>query len=200
MLDESSRLQYTRFPTNLTRAMLRAKNCTEPYLSLGFSILDSSIDLKQRELIILRIASISNCAYERMQHVPLAKVAGWTDREIYEIESGSGELLDVLSKALLAFVNECTSSVRVSNETYRTLAQFYSEEQITHATLLIGFFMMTARFLETLEVELDDASYHIQTNAHSFTTSGQGKIEHMGASSMGSGLTDFSAATALSAA
>ena len=164
-LDEPSRLQYTRFPTNLTRALLRTRNCTEPYLSLGFSLLRSTIDLKQRELIILRIASISNCAYERMQHVPLAKEAGWADSEILDIESGNGEVLDALSKALLVFVDECAGNVRVSNETYGTLAQFYSEEQITHATLLIGFFMMTARFLETLEVDLDDASYHTQTGS-----------------------------------
>ncbi|MBY5775286.1 carboxymuconolactone decarboxylase family protein [Rhizobium leguminosarum] len=192
VMDELSRLQYTRFPTNLTRALLRAKNCTEPYLSLGFSMLHSTtINLKQRELIILRISSISNCAYERMQHFPLAKVAGWTDTEISGIESGTGEMLDEPSKALLAFVDECASKVRVSNETYGALAKFCSEEQITHATLLIGFFMMTARFIETLEVDLDDASYHVQTNADSLSPSGQVKIEHLGASSMGPCPIDF---------
>src|SRR5688572_28460323 len=90
VLDQSSRLQYNRFPTNLTRALLRAEDCTESYLSLGFSLLRSTISLKQRELIILRIASISNCAYERMQHLPPAKEAGWTDTEIWDIESGDG--------------------------------------------------------------------------------------------------------------
>lgn len=35
---------------------------------------------------------------------------------------------------------------------------YYDETQIAELTLLIGHYMMTARFLETLEVDLDESA------------------------------------------
>lgn len=36
--------------------------------------------------------------------------------------------------------------------------QYYDDTQIAELTLLIGHYMMTARFLETLEVDLDESA------------------------------------------
>ena len=37
-------------------------------------------------MVILRIGALSKSAYERMQHLPLARKAGWTDEEIGKLE------------------------------------------------------------------------------------------------------------------
>ncbi len=50
---------------------------------------------------------------------------------------------------------KCVYRVRVSDATFAALRLFFTEEEIAEATLLIGHYMMTARFLETLGVELD---------------------------------------------
>ncbi|MET1026312.1 MAG: carboxymuconolactone decarboxylase family protein [Dongiaceae bacterium] len=163
LMNKDDREQYDRFPANLTRALLRTRGCTAGYLDLGYALINTSLNAKQRELVILRVAALSRSAYERMQHLPPAKKAGWTDADIAAIERGQGGQLDPASAALLYFVDECVKDVHVSDRTFIELRQFLSEEAVADATLLTGFYMMTARFLETLSVDLDEAPSDILT-------------------------------------
>ncbi len=154
-MTEEQRAQYRRFPANLTRALLRTCSSTAAYLSLGASFAHGKLIAGDRELVILRVAALSQSAYERMQHLPIARASGWSDDGIAAIEDGNQQLLDVREAALLRFVDECVYRVRVSDATFAALRLFFTEEEIAEATLLIGHYMMTARFLETLGVELD---------------------------------------------
>jgi alkylhydroperoxidase family enzyme len=151
------RRQYNRFPSNLVRALLRTRGCTAGYLDLGFALIDANVDVKRRELIILRVGALSHSAYERMQHLPPARKAGWSDAEIAAIEAGETERLNPADGAMLRFVDACVLDVRVSDPIYAAISQFLSDQEIAEATLLIGYYMMTARYLETLQVDLDDA-------------------------------------------
>jgi alkylhydroperoxidase family enzyme len=156
-LDETDRAQYARFPSNLTRALLRTGGCAQGYLDLGFALRTTRLDPKFYELVILRVAELSGSAYERMQHLAPARQAGWTDADIQAIEKGPAYALDDTTRALLAFVDECVRDVRVSTQTFERSQKYFSEGALADAALLTGFYMMTARFLETLGVPLDDA-------------------------------------------
>jgi alkylhydroperoxidase family enzyme len=156
-MNEADRALYDRLSVNLIRGMLRSNDCAAGYMNLAFALLRNA-DLAPRhfELVILRVAALSNSAYERMHHVPPARQAGWTDADIAAIELGEGDKLDPFSADLLAFVDECVEKVRVSNHTFARLRARISESAIADVTLLIGFYMMTARFLETLDIDLDE--------------------------------------------
>jgi alkylhydroperoxidase family enzyme len=158
------RRQYNRFPSNLVRALLKTRGCTTGYLDLGFALIDANVDTKRRELIILRVGALSDSAYERMQHLPPARKAGWSDQDITAIETGQADQLNPADSALLRFVDECVRNVRVSDRTFDEIRKFLTEEEIAEATLLVGYYMMTARFLETLKVDLDDAPCEVLTN------------------------------------
>jgi alkylhydroperoxidase family enzyme len=107
-MNEADRALYDRFPANLTRGLLRSSDCTAGYMALGFALLrNTKLDPKRFELLILRVAALSNSAYERMQHIPPARKAGWSDADIAAIERGDASGLDSLSADLLAFVDEC---------------------------------------------------------------------------------------------
>ena len=41
---------------------------------------------------------------------------------------------------------------------FNCVRQYYDETQIAELILMIGHYMMTARFLETLEVDLDECA------------------------------------------
>lgn len=153
-LSDEQKEQYDRFPSNLVRALLVTTSSTKGYISLGASFPAGQLSDKDREMVILRVGALSNSPYERMQHLPLARKAGWTDEEIRKLENGipDGER----EKAILLFVDECVANVKVSTGTFRRIRQYYDEVQIAELTLMIGHYMMTARFLETLEVDLDD--------------------------------------------
>lgn len=157
----ADRAQYERFPANLTRALLRTNGCTPGYLALGFALRNTGLSAKQFELVILRVAALSKSTYERMQHLDPARQAGWSDIEIAAIENGTGMGLSESDAALLHFVEECVANVRVSTPTFAALRAHLSDDVIADATLLVGFYMMTARFLETLDVELDAAACEV---------------------------------------
>ena len=102
------------------------------------------------------MGALSRSPYERMQHLPLARQAGWSDAEIAAIEAGHGS--DARSQAILRLVDECVRDVKVGAQRFADVRAFFPEAQMAELTLLIAHYMMTARFLETLEVPLDDAA------------------------------------------
>ncbi len=155
-LDGAKELQFKRFPANLTRALLRTSNSTEAYLSLGASFAKSRLSPMDRELAILRVGALSASAYERMQHLPIARRIGWGDDQISAIENGDQAALGPRYGTLLRFVDECVQHVRVSDPVFDAVREFLGEEELAEITLLIGHYMMTARFLETLDVPLDE--------------------------------------------
>jgi len=57
---------------------------------------------------------------------------------------------------VLKFVNECVEDIKVSTKTFEATKKYLNEGEIAELILLIGHYMMTARFLETLEIDLDD--------------------------------------------
>jgi alkylhydroperoxidase family enzyme len=156
-LNSAERTQYDRFPSNLTRALLGTSGCARGYLELGFALRATRLEPRHYELVILRVAALSSSAYERMQHLPPARQAGWSDADIRAIEGEAGGALDDAARALLAFVDECVRDVRVSTRTFDRSRTYFPEGALADAALLTGFYMMTARFLETLGVPLDDA-------------------------------------------
>lgn len=154
-LSAQQQIQYRRFPTNLTLAIL-GTSCAEQYLSLGIALAKSPLPSRDRELVILRVASLSNSEYERMQHLHLARASGWSDQQIASIESGQPSGLDERARTLLRFVDECIQQIRVSEDTLDRVRVFLGDVELADLTLLIGHYMMTARFLATLRVPLDD--------------------------------------------
>lgn len=156
-MDDVDRAQYTRIPINLVRATLRTEGCTDTFISLAMALRQTKLNPKQYELVILRVAALSRCAYERMQHLPPALKVGWSEADIEAMEHGQGERLSAPDAALLAFVDECVGGVRVSDRTFWALRRYLSEGAVADVTLLIGFYMMIARFVETLDVDLDSA-------------------------------------------
>lgn len=56
---------------------------------------------------------------------------------------------------ILQFVDECVERVKVSSKVFVKTRNFLTDGEIAELTLLIGHYMMTARFLETLEIDLD---------------------------------------------
>jgi alkylhydroperoxidase family enzyme len=156
-LTDDQQEQFRRFPANLTLALLRGGGSAEAYLSLGASFAKGKLSAKDRELVILRVATLSGSSYERMQHLPIARRAGLSDEQISAVEAGDHITLGEHASAILRFVDECVYRVRVSDPVFEAVKRFVKEEEIAEISLLVGHYMMTARFLETLGIELDDA-------------------------------------------
>ncbi|MCF7729928.1 MAG: carboxymuconolactone decarboxylase family protein, partial [Chthoniobacterales bacterium] len=111
MLTKEQKKEYNRFPSNVMLGLLVTTCCTPGFFSLGASFPAGKLSDKDRQLVIMRVASLSRCAYERMQHYPMAIKAGWDDGEIKLIESGN--LGVEREDTILRFVDECVKQVKV---------------------------------------------------------------------------------------
>lgn len=151
---ESAARQVGRFPLNLTRMLLHVPEAVGPYIDLAFAILKRGpLDPKVRELVILRVAALSGSDYERTQHLPAARKAGASEAEIASADSGHPAGLTPDLALAFRFAEECARDVRVSRATVDEAKGRFSPAEIAELTLLVGFYMMTARFLETMGVD-----------------------------------------------
>ncbi len=145
--------QYDRFPSNLTRALLLVdRRLAEAAPNLANALRASPLEARLREAVILRVAALHGSAYERMQHIGQVHKAGWSDEEIAGIEHGAPPA-DVAD--LMRFVDECVQTGDVSDTTFEAARIGLGARDLATVLLLIGHYMMIARFTKVLRVELD---------------------------------------------
>ena len=154
---EEERRLYDLFPSNLVRGLLRINpEVAEGYLALGGALSRSTtLPPQLREMAILRVGALCESAYERMQHIDIARSVGVTDAHIEAVESGEYSTLGHIERSTLQFVDELASQPKAT-ETYESALATLGEQDLATLTLLVGHYLMTARLLETFEIDLDD--------------------------------------------
>jgi len=154
-MSDAEAAQYARLPANLTRALLATGGCTEAFLDLGFALRRTHLSVRHYELAILRVARLSGCAYQRMQHLQPALNAGWSEADIEAIENGDSQRLAAPDAIVLRLVEECVAHPRIPDPIFKRALALLGERGVAELILLTGFYLMTARYLEGLDVELD---------------------------------------------
>ena len=145
-------------PLNIFRMLAHAETLLGGFGKLGTAILGrAALDPHLRELAILRVAARSPAAYEWQQHVPIARAAGASDAEIAALERGdaAAPCFGERERALLRLTDELLAGPRASDETLATMRVLFSDREICEAILIVGYYMMVARFLETTGVDLE---------------------------------------------
>ena len=156
-MTEEQHAQYDRFPSNLTRALLLMDQRLAGALpNLANALRASSLEASLREAVILRVAALQSSAYERMQHLEQAHKVGWSGEDIAAIEAGGEALSDPRLKAVLAFVDSCVVGPDVPDSTFAAASSVLSHRDLATVIVLVGHYMMVARFLGILQVPLDD--------------------------------------------
>jgi len=156
-LSEESPAQFARLPINLTRMLLHAPAETQGFLDLVSGFRRGALDPRLRETVILRVATDEENLYQRMQHLPAAELAGLSGEGVDAITRGDLARLEPRLAVAVRFVDECVTRVKVSDATFVDAKAVFSAQEIVEMTLLTGFYMMIARFLATLAIDLDAA-------------------------------------------
>ncbi|GAA1890179.1 carboxymuconolactone decarboxylase family protein [Streptantibioticus ferralitis] len=150
------RAVYEKFESNLTRALLLTKNSAAAHLALGGTFTVGLLSLLDREVIVLRVAKLRDSEFERLLHYPLAKKAGLNDTEIKAIEDGLYDELPACRAALVRYVTECMVDHKASADSFFALREHYSQNEIAEITHLAGHSAMTAMYLASLDIPLDE--------------------------------------------
>ena len=117
----------------------------------------TTISIRQRELLILRVAHLRDSRYEWAQHVYQAGTAGVAADEVARVRMGpSAEGWTALERALLSAADELVADARIADDTYAALAAELDAQQLMDVVFTVGAYDVFAMALRTFDVELDD--------------------------------------------
>jgi alkylhydroperoxidase family enzyme len=123
----------------------------------GHVLLGSTLSPRQRELLVLRVASVRKSTYEWEQHVVLAGDAGLQDDEILRIAVGpAAPGWSALDQSMLSAVDELVQDGMVSERTWKVLAGDLDEQQLMDLVFTVGAYEVLAMAFRSFEIELDD--------------------------------------------
>ena len=117
----------------------------------------SSISLRDREIVILRIGWLCKSGYEWGQHVVIGKECGMSDEEMEFIKQGAEAVHWQENEALLIkATDELHGDAFISNETWQGLCKYYNTQQIMDIVFTAGQYNLVSMALNTLGVQLDE--------------------------------------------
>ncbi len=144
-------------PLNVFRMVAGAPLAVRPFMGLGRAVLSTPLDARRREIAVLRVAHATRATYEWAQHEQLAANVGVTEREIAAI--GAEEVVGSLDEEvnlICRAADEISRDVRLSDAALEQLIERYGPRQTTELILLISYYNMVSRFLESTRVEIED--------------------------------------------
>jgi alkylhydroperoxidase family enzyme len=123
----------------------------------GHVLFATTLTTRQRELLVLRVATRRDATYEWAQHVVLALDAGITLDEVLRVSEGADEPgWAPLDSALVRAADELLDDARISDGTWAALATELDERQLMDVVFTVGAYDLVAMAFRTFDVELDD--------------------------------------------
>jgi AhpD family alkylhydroperoxidase len=144
-------------PLNVFRMVAGAPRAVRPFMALGAAVLSSALDARRREIAVLRVAQATNARYEWAQHEQLARNSGVTVAEIRAIGTEQPvSSLDDEGNLICRVADEVSRDVRLSDDALEQTIERYGPREATELILLVSYYNMVSRFLESTRVELED--------------------------------------------
>lgn len=170
-------------PLNIFRTLAHAETAFRPFLRFGGAVLTRmQLDPLVRELAILTVAHEAEARYEWIQHVAIAKQVGASQQQIDVLgepcgsegaderaadaiatgsTNGDPETAPVFDPAQQAAIELARAVVRgphISDDLWQAVRDEFSDREIVELLLAIGDYLMLARIMTVLEIDLDEAA------------------------------------------
>lgn len=116
----------------------------------------NTLTARDRELLILRTGWNCRSRYEWGQHVEIALRCDITVDEIKAVKKGaSASIWSPIDKLLLIAADELHNEYALSDATWRSLGNHYSNEQVLDLIATVGNYHLVAMFLNSTKVPID---------------------------------------------
>ncbi|MCJ2180219.1 carboxymuconolactone decarboxylase family protein [Novosphingobium album (ex Hu et al. 2023)] len=117
---------------------------------------NAKLEVRDRKLAILRTGWLCQAPYEFGEHVNQSRRAGLTAEEIERITVGSSAPgWNDHERAILKAVEELHADAMVSDATWAQLSKKLTEHQLVELLVLVGQFVATAYFQNSLRLRLE---------------------------------------------
>lgn len=122
----------------------------------GHILFGTTLDLRTRELLVLRVAARRRADYEWAQHVVLAGDVGISDDEVLRVADGpDADGWSAHDAALLRAVDELLDDACIGDATWATLAEALDPQQLLDLIFTVGAYDALAMLMRSLGVPLD---------------------------------------------
>ena len=141
---------------NIFRMMAHSPSHLEQYCRLGGAIRHrGELDPVVRELAITRTGILCQAPYEIVAHKRIGKNVGVSDEQNAALENWrEAACFDEVQRAALAFTDEVVTLRRPTDATFKAIAARLTPGALVELQLAIGFYVMTSKFLETFDIDL----------------------------------------------
>ena len=143
---------------NLFRTLAQHPKLLRSWLRFGGRLLQgSSLPARDREVVILRVASRCDSHYEWGQHVGIARLEGLSDDEIRRAAGTVDEpALAAWDALLLRASDQLLDDHVIAEDEWNALAETYHHSQLIEFTMLVGHYAMLAGMLRSVRVQTEE--------------------------------------------
>ncbi len=113
---------------------------------------------RESELVILRIATLRDCEYERRHHLRIGRRVGVTDEQIDHLDDLDWPGWSPRERALLVVATQLVTTKAVDDDAWSTLRTHLDEPRTIELLLLCGQYDSLATTLLTLRVQPETPS------------------------------------------
>jgi alkylhydroperoxidase family enzyme len=145
---------------NIFRMMAHSPSYLEQYCRLGGAIRSKGeLDPVVRELAITRTGLLCEAPYEVVAHKRIGKNVGVTDEQNEALGSWQqASCFNDVQRAALAFTDEIVGLRRPTDATFDAIRSKLTPGALVELQLAVGFYIMTSKFLETFDIDMQPAS------------------------------------------
>lgn len=142
---------------NVTRMMSHSPALMTVYSKMGSHLLlKGALDPVLREAVILRVGQLCASDYEWHQHVSVARAIGMPEEMLTAIEAQRFDDLSGTIRLAVRVAEEIYHDHAVSPDTFVAVRAAFDEAQIVELMILPGFYIMTAGYLRSLDIEVEE--------------------------------------------
>jgi alkylhydroperoxidase family enzyme len=143
---------------NVLSTVARHPDLLKRWMPFGNHILGTNtLPKRARELATLRVGLLAGSVYEWVQHVSIARAVGCTDDEIERVVAGpDASGWAPADQALLQAADELMAGDTVSDATWASLVEHWSEQQRIDLVFTVGQYRMISAALNTFGVQIED--------------------------------------------
>jgi len=140
--------------------MIRHAELYKAHLEVAQKYLsDCELDIRDRELAILRIGWLSRAPFEWGAHVKIAKRNGITSEEIKRvIEGSSAPGWSKHDRAIVRAMEELHFDSMITDDTWADLQEFYNDKKLIELVILAGQYKTVAYYQNSLRLPLPETS------------------------------------------